>query len=114
MKIKLTVLAFFISMLLTGQAFAFDVGGFSYSITSGTTAEVTGGAVGNTATSIVIPATASDGSTTYSVTTIGANAFYNNYLTSVIIPDSVTTIGGYAFYGNALTSVIIPDSVLNL
>ena len=114
MKIKLTVLAFFISMLLTGQAFAFDVGGFSYSITSGTTAEVTGGAVGNTATVIVIPDTVMDSGTTYSVTTIGVGAFFDNALTSVTIPDTVTTIGRSAFQNNPLISVIIPDSVITI
>ena len=64
---------------------------------NGTDVEVTGRASGNTATDIVIPATASDGATTYSVTTIGYAAFNGNALTSVIIPDSVTTIGDYAF-----------------
>ena len=84
----------------------------------------------------MIPATASDGATTYSVTTIGVGAFYDqrphqrdysrqrydhwgwcfryNALTSVIIPDSVTTIGRDAFTNNALTSVTIPDSVTTI
>ena len=116
MKMKLTVLAFFISMLLTGQVLAltFSTGGLSYNSINATDVEVTGRVSGNTATDIVIPDTVVDSGTTYSVTTIGNGAFYSNVLASVIIPDSVTTIGGYAFYGNALTSVIIPDSVLNL
>ena len=114
MKIKLTVLAFFISMLLTGQVLAFDVGGLSYSVINATDVGVTGRASGNTATDIVIPATVVDSGTTYSVTTIGEFAFFGNALTSVIIPDSVTTIGGGAFYVNALTSVIIPDSVTTI
>ena len=59
----------------------------------------------------MIPATASDGTTTYSVTFIGGEAFLRNGLTSVIIPDSVTTIGVGAFGANALVSVVIPDSV---
>ena len=62
----------------------------------------------------MIPATASDSGTTYSVTTIGYAAFSDNALTSVTIPDSVTTIGDVAFYRNALTSVIIPDSVTTI
>ena len=49
----------------------------------------------------MIPSTASDGTTTYSVTSIGDGAFLGNALTSVIIPDSVTTIGESAFDGNA-------------
>ena len=39
------------------------------------------------------------------------DAFYNNRLTNVIIPDSVKTIGGNAFSGNNLTNIVIPDSV---
>jgi len=45
------------------------------------------------------------------VTTINANAFHSNQLTSVTIPDNVTSIGNHAFYSNQLTSVTIPDSV---
>ena len=45
------------------------------------------------------------------VKTIGNGAFYDNELTSVIIPDSVKTIDDDAFAYNKLTSVIIPDSV---
>ena len=42
-----------------------------------------------------------------SVTIIGEDAFENNALTSVTIPNSVTSIGQYAFAENALTSVTI-------
>ena len=111
MKIKLTVLAFFISMLLTGQVLAFAVGGLSYNVIGGTNVAVTGRASGNPATDIVIPDTVVDSGTTYSVTTIGRLAFFLNSLTSVSIPGSVTTIEVGAFSINALTSVIIPDSV---
>ncbi len=45
---------------------------------------------------------------------IGFDAFYEKYLTSVIIPDSVTSIGNCAFRINLLTSVIIPDSVTSI
>ena len=106
--------AFLLISMLSAQALAFDVGGLSYSVINATDVEVTGRASGNTATDIVIPSTASDGTTTYSVTTIGDDAFYGNALTSVTIGNSVTTIGESAFYGNALTSVIIPDSVTTI
>ena len=114
MKIKLTVLAFFISMLLTGQVLAFDVGGLSYSAINATDVEVTGRASGNTATDIVIPDAVVDSGITYDVTIIGNYAFQSNALTSVIIPDSVTTIGEGAFADNALVSVIIPNSVTTI
>ena len=44
------------------------------------------------------------------VTLIGGWAFYDNGLTSVIIPESVVTIGDGAFRNNQLTSVTIPES----
>jgi hypothetical protein len=103
-----------LSILLSAQALAFDVGGLSYTILNATDVELTGRAAGNTDTDIVIPATVVDSGTTYSVTTIRVSAFAENALTSVIIPDSVTTIGDDAFSGNALTSVIIPDSVTSI
>ncbi|MDG1943769.1 MAG: leucine-rich repeat domain-containing protein [Halioglobus sp.] len=111
MKIKLSVLALFISMLLTGQVLAFDLDGLSYSVLNPNDVQVTGRESGNSATDIVIPDTVVDSGTTYDVTAIGENAFNTNALTSVIIPDSVTDIGDGAFADNALFSVIIPDSV---
>ncbi len=58
---------------------------------------------------IIIPESITYSGTTYSVTSIGDNAFWGcSGLTSVTIPNSVSYIGKYAF---ALTSVTIPNSV---
>ena len=46
-----------------------------------------------------------------SVTIIGDSAFAYNKLTSVVIGNSVTIIGDSAFYSNQLKEVTIPDSV---
>ncbi|MDF2881243.1 MAG: hypothetical protein K0R54_1800, partial [Clostridiaceae bacterium] len=50
------------------------------------------------------------------VTSIGDNAFYNNFinLTSIIIPETVTKIGSNAFYKSGIASIIIPNSVLTI
>ena len=49
---------------------------------------------------LVIPSSVSYGGTTYSVTSIGYEAFDDcSGLTSVTIPSSVTSIGVSAFYG---------------
>ena len=63
--------------------------------------------------SVIIPETVTYNDTSYNVTSIGQQAFYNcSTLTSVTIPNSVTSIGECAFYGcSGLTSVTIPNSV---
>jgi hypothetical protein len=116
MRSLITKTLFVLSILLSAQAMAFDVDGFTYSVIGATNNVRVEGCAPRPCSSsdIVIPATVSDGPTTYSVKIIGYSAFSGNALTSVIIPDSVTTIGGYAFFGNALTSVTIPDSVTTI
>ena len=67
-------------------------------------------------TSANIPASVTYSGTTYSVTSIGYNAFWAcSSLTSVTIPNSVTSIGNSAFNGcTGLTSVTIPNSVTSI
>ena len=66
--------------------------------------------------SVVIPASVTYNSVSYSVTSIGDLAFVDcSSLTSVTIPNSVTSIGEGAFYGcSGLTSVTIPNSVTSI
>ena len=65
---------------------------------------------------LVISDTVTYSGTTYSVTSIGEDAFaYCSGLTSVTIPNSVTSIGNYAFDDcRGLTSVTIPNSVTSI
>ncbi len=62
---------------------------------------------------IVIPNSVTYNGTTYSVTSIGNDAFYDcRGLTSIEIPNSVTQIERYVFYNCiGLTSINIPNSV---
>ena len=62
---------------------------------------------------IVIPDTVSYNGTTFTVVSIGSNAFWgSSSITSVVIPNTVSTIAGCAFSGcSGLTSVTIPKSV---
>ena len=47
------------------------------------------------------------------IETIGEGAFWDNWLTSVVIPPSVTEIGESAFKGNQLAEVILPKALYN-
>ncbi len=70
----------------------------------------------NTTGSITIPSTVTNGGITYTVTSIGDDAFsYCAGLTSVTIPSSVTSIGNSAFFAcGGLTSVTIPSGVTSI
>ena len=67
-------------------------------------------------TAATIPASVTYNSVTYSVTSIGYDAFCKcRGLTSVTIPNSVTSIGANAFSNcTGLTSVTIPNSVTSI
>ena len=69
-----------------------------------------------TITTANIPSSVTYNSVSYSVTSIGEEAFYEcSSLTSVTIPNSVTSIGQEAFaYCNGLTSVTIGNSVTSI
>ena len=118
----------FVTLLLlcfaNANAHDFEVDGIYYNITSSSnkTVEVTYRGTSfdqysNEYTgSVVIPSSVTYNGTTYSVTTIGSEAFYScSGLTSVTIPNSVTSIGWSAFDGcSGLTSVTIPNSVTSI
>ncbi len=65
---------------------------------------------------LTIPSSVSYNNKAYTVTNIGAYAFYGcSMLTSVTIPSSVTTIAGkYAFAFSGITSITIPNSVTTI
>ena len=118
-QFSLLLLALLISA--TAAAHDFEVNGIYY-LKNGTKATVTykgsnpfeysNWYTGN----VTIPPTVTYSGITYSVTSIGKNAFDNcTGVTKVTIPNSVTSIGNYAFAGcNSLTSVNVPNSVTTI
>ena len=113
---------FLLALLLPAIAAAHDieVDGIYYNI-YGTEAYVTyKGAYSNSyneySGDVTIPLTVTYNGTTYSVTTIGYEAFFDcTGITSVTIGNSVTSINGRAFYGcTGLSSIDIPNSVTTI
>ena len=98
-------------------AYDFQYGNLYYNITSNEvpyTVEVSD-AISSSIT-VTIPETVTYNGTTYSVTSIGDDAFFDcRSLTSITIPNSVTSIGDYAFaYCSSLTSITIGNSVTSI
>jgi streptogramin lyase len=114
-KIYLFV-ALFYSLIGFAQNFT-TADGINY-IVSSTTAPLTARVGSNTSYSGVanIPATVTNGTNTYSVTSISLAAFRGCAgLTSVSIPNSVTSISNDAFANcTSLTSVTLPNSLTSL
>ena len=105
---------------LSIHADRFQSGDLYYNITSDTTVEVTfqyyGGGNYQGLTTATLPETVTYNGTTYSVTSIGGEAFSScSSLTSITLPNSVTSIRGWAFWGcSSLTSITIPNSVTSI
>ena len=102
---------------LVASADAVEIDGIYYNLVSeGQQAEVTKNPSEYYSGSITIPESVKNKGITYSVTSIGYDAFLNcKGLTSVTIGNSVTSIGNYAFFNcSGLTSIEIPNSVTSI
>lgn len=99
----------FLALCITVSSWAsdFTTDGISYTITSSKAPYSVMVAYGSYSGSITIPATVTNGTTTYSVVAIGDDAFVTymstSQLTSVTIPSSVTSIGSGAFWNLGAT-----------
>ena len=111
----IALLAFLLSAPQAMFAYDFSQNGLSYDIlsTEDKTCEVDD--CSSNLSTVVIPSTVVNNGTTYTVTSIGFEAFSNSRLTTVEIPSSVTSIGEWAFYGcSSLTAIEIPSSVTSI
>ena len=117
LKGRLCGLLFALLATTTLLAYDFQSGDLYYNITSSSapyTVEVADAT--SSITIAAIPETVTYNGTTYSVTSIGYEAFYGcSSLTSITIPEGVTSIGSDAFYRcSSLTTVTIPESVTSI
>ena len=115
-NILLTLIALMCAMYAQADYYNVNIGDLYYNIYStDNTATVTYSS-SKYSGDIVIPEIVIYRGKTYSVTSIGDNAFYGcTGLTSVTIPNSVTSIGSSAFYGcTGLTSVTISNGVTSI
>ena len=112
--------ALFLLCATVAAAHDFEVDGIYYNITNATnkTVEVTYSSsyLIKYTGSVVIPESVTYNGATYSVTSIGSEAFsYCSGLTSVVIGNGVTSIGEEVFsYCTGLTSIEIPNSVTSI
>lgn len=115
--LKSVFLAFVLSVISQViYAYDFEHNSIRYTINSGTATCYVSGHDG-TVTDVVIPATVNDGTgNSYSVTSIGNNAFQAcRTMTSVKIPESVTMIGRWAFANcSNLVSIELPESATTI
>ena len=113
---KHLILSLLLLLPLVASADAVEIDGIYYNLVpKAKSAEVTSNPNKYTG-EVVIPDAVTYNDVSYSVTSIGNNAFYYcSGLTSITIPGSVTSIGSEAFYYcRSLTSVIIPDGVTSI
>lgn len=117
MKQKLLLtFALLLTAVMGAWADEFVVNKVRYTITSESPYEVSvSGYENGLSANLVIPASVTNNTTDYAVTSIGAHAFDGCIsLMSVDIPNSVTSIGSNAFASSGLTSITIPASVTEI
>lgn len=106
-----------LALALPASAYSFMKDGIYYSV-NGTSASVTykDANYNSYSGTVIIPATVTNGGTTYDVRAIGPSAFQNcSNLRRVVIPSSVEYLMNYAFQNcTGLTNITIPATVFTI
>jgi hypothetical protein len=112
-KTRLIILLAMLMSIVRLNAVTYTYNGINYDLDE---SKCTASVISNSYSGdIIIPSTIMKSSTTYTVKSIGRNAFKNcTNLNSVTIASSVTTIEDFAFQGCNLSSIVIPNSVTTI
>ena len=113
MKQTITILAL-LTVFSVASAQQFEVGGIAYNVlsTSQNYVEVAPRWDNPYSGAITIPQTVEHDGTTYTVTSLGDQAFYDcGGVSSLTLPATVRSIGSYCFYNSTFTSLELPDSL---
>ena len=105
---KTTILTLLLNtFIVCAYAQSFKSQGLKYNVIGDNSVEVAG-CTGKVPKNVTIPSTVSDGGKTYIVERIGANAFDEPGLLSVVLPNTIKSIGDDAFRGSSLESINLP------
>jgi len=113
---KRLILSAALALFCATELLAVEVDGIYYSLNASTKSATVTTSNGSYSGNISIPSTVPYDGTTYSVTSIGYNAFKDcKDLTNITIPNSITSIGSSAFSGcQNLTNITIPNKVTSI
>ncbi|WP_299215051.1 leucine-rich repeat domain-containing protein [uncultured Dokdonia sp.] len=107
----------FVFFLVAATSFAqttFTADGLNYEVIAINPNEVTLTGSTTAISSLIIPATVSDGVDTFTVVAIANAAFESVGLTSVSFPSTLRDLGQVTFRFNALTTVVIPEGITDI
>ena len=105
---KTTILTLLLNtFIVCAYAQSFKSQGLKYNVIGDNSVEVAG-CTGKVPKNVTIPSTVSNGGKTYIVERIGANAFDEPGLLSVVLPNTIKSIGWGAFGSSSLESIELP------
>lgn len=101
------------SLVPEGYTEVFTIGGITYKLKDALNAQVISGSTPYSG-DIIIPASVTTSDGTFTVSSIGREAFAGAPIRSVSIPSSVGTIESKAFSGSTLSEIVLPKKLTTL